>query len=92
MPTMRGSYPYVDNLQLEDAVTLDLKGGAAVFNVKCAHAAEPFTNERSSVIGFTYVVGPEKPRERSTLTHTHAHTHTPTHTHTNAHTPGRSSA
>ena len=47
----------LDNLQLEDAVTLDLQGGAAVFNVKCAHAAEPFTNERCSVIGFTYVVG-----------------------------------
>ena len=35
----------------------DLQGGAAVFNVECAHAAEPFTNERCSVIGFTYVVG-----------------------------------
>ncbi len=73
-PTMRGSCPYVDNLQLEDAVTLDLQGGAAVFNVKCAHAAEPFTNERCSVIGFTYVVGPERPRERSTHTRTHTHT------------------
>ncbi len=46
---------YVDNSQLEDAVTLHLQGGAAVFNGKCAHAAEPFTNERCSVIGFTYV-------------------------------------
>ena len=45
----------LDNLQLEDAVTLDLQGGAAVFNGKWAHAAEPFTNERCSVIGFTYV-------------------------------------
>ena len=54
----------------------DLQGGAAVFNVECAHAAEPFTNERCSVIGFTYVVGAERPRERSTHTHTHTHTHT----------------
>ena len=76
-PTMRGSCPYIDNLQLEDAVTLDLQGGVAVFNVKCAHAAEPFTNERCSVIGFTYVCS--WPRETQRGKHTHTHTHTRTH-------------
>ena len=62
----------------------DLQGGAAVFNGECAHAAEPFTNEHCSVIGFTYVVGAERPREANTHTHTHAHTHTHTHAHTHA--------
>ena len=71
-PHDEGECPYVDNLPLEDAVTLHLQGGAAVFNGKCAHAAEPSTNERCSVIGFTCVVGPERPREGSTHTHTHA--------------------
>ena len=84
-PTMRGSCPHMDNLQLEDAVTLDLQGGAAVFNGKCAHAAEPSTNERCSVIGFTCVVGPERPREGSTHTHTRTHAHTHPHTHTRTH-------
>ena len=73
-PHDEGECLYVDNLPLEDAVTLHLQGGAAVFNGKCAHAAEPSTNERCSVIGFTCVVGPERPREGSTHTHTHPRT------------------
>ena len=83
---------YVDNLQLQDAVTLDLQGGAAVFNGKCAHAAEPSTNERCSVIRFSCVCSWPRETQKGKHTHTHKHIHTHTHTHTHAHTAGRSSS
>jgi len=43
----------LDDLKLEDKVTLDISKGLALFNGNCAHSVAPFEGDRYSLVFFT---------------------------------------